>query len=127
MSDEEKTVTTDFLLARPSFLSGIARLFDLWGKYDEYNTSRSTDEADMRALYSDWRITGQDLRAAWSAYHQNEAEKSPSTEGRFVCPGCAKIISHAQSGVVGKAQKKIHRREHRRGAGWVQQRQMTSH
>ncbi|MGB8684189.1 MAG: hypothetical protein WCD12_14985 [Candidatus Binatus sp.] len=127
MSDEEKTVNSDFLFARPSVLSGIARLFDLWGKYDEYNTSRSTDEADMRALYSDWRITGQDIRGAWSAYHQNEAEKSPPTEGQVVCRGCGKIISHAQSGVVGKAQKKIHRRDHRRGAGWVQQRQMTSH
>jgi hypothetical protein len=72
MRDDEKDVSTDFLVARPSFWSGVGRLLDLWGKFDEYNTSRTTEEADMRALYSDWRITGQDLRDSWFLYHGNE-------------------------------------------------------
>ena len=94
MSDEEKTISTDFLFARPSFWSGFGRLLDLWGKYDDYNTSRSTDEADMRALYSDWRITGQDVRDAWVVYHQKDAPRTTRKGAvTFKCSLCEKPIS----------------------------------
>jgi hypothetical protein len=52
---------TDFLFARPSFIAGMARVLDLFGLFDSYNESRSPQEADARAMYADWRITGQDL------------------------------------------------------------------
>ena len=52
---------TDFLFARPSFLSGVARILDLFGVFDSYNLSRTPEEADARAMYSDWRIVGQDI------------------------------------------------------------------
>ncbi|MDO8432987.1 MAG: hypothetical protein Q7S58_11325 [Candidatus Binatus sp.] len=65
---ETKDVQTGFLFASPSFLSGIARLFDLFCQLDFYNVSRTPEEADARATYSDWRITGQDLRDAFWAY-----------------------------------------------------------
>jgi hypothetical protein len=95
MSDEEKTVSTDFLFARPSFWSGFGRLLDLWGKYDDYNTSRSVEEADMRALYSDWRITGQDVRDSWVVYHQKDAPHTTTQKGAvtFKCALCEKTIS----------------------------------
>ena len=57
-------IKADFLFAQPSFLSGVARLFDFWGLYDLYNVSPSTAEADARALYADWNIVGQELIAA---------------------------------------------------------------
>lgn len=47
--------------SRPSFLSGIARLLDLWGVYDDHNQICDPRESDARALYSDWRMTGEDL------------------------------------------------------------------
>ena len=52
---------TDFLFAQPSWISGIARVLDLFGVFDSYNESRTTAEADSRAMYADWRIVGQDL------------------------------------------------------------------
>jgi hypothetical protein len=55
---------TDFLFAQPSFLSGVARLADLWGALDSYNSSTSEEFADSVALYSDWRVTGEDLIGA---------------------------------------------------------------
>lgn len=61
---EKKDLRTDFLFALPSFLSGVGRICDLWGVFDSYNTSSTQGEADTWALYSDWRITGQDLRDA---------------------------------------------------------------
>jgi hypothetical protein len=54
-------VKSDFLYAQPSFGSGFARVFDLWGRFDEYNTSPNTEEADSAALASDWIIVGQDI------------------------------------------------------------------
>jgi hypothetical protein len=52
---------SDFLFATPSFLSGIARLFDFAGQFDEYNDSPNGEVADWIALLADWRIVGHDL------------------------------------------------------------------
>lgn len=93
MAEGEKDVRSDFLFARPSFWSGAARLIDLWGRFDSYNLGRSAEESDARALYSDWRITGQDLRDSWIAFHQEEADKSRKREkGRAVCSSCRKPL-----------------------------------
>lgn len=52
------------LFATPSFLTGAARLVDLGGVFDKYNGSGSEEEADSRALASDWLVVGDDLRKA---------------------------------------------------------------
>ncbi len=57
-------VQSDFLTAEPSFVSGAARLLDWWGTYDSYNVSRNGREADAKAMFSDWRMVGQDLAEA---------------------------------------------------------------
>jgi hypothetical protein len=55
-------VRSDFLVAQPSFLSGVASLINVPGWCDVYNGSRNTDEADARAMRADWQVVGQDLR-----------------------------------------------------------------
>ncbi len=55
---------SDFLFARPSFWSGVARVLDLFGVFDSYNSSRTPGEVDARALYADWSVAGSDLIAA---------------------------------------------------------------
>ena len=55
---------TGFLFAAPSFLHGFASAMDLGGTLVEYNVSSTAQEADMRAIASDWAITGKDIRAA---------------------------------------------------------------
>ena len=68
---------TDFLFAQPSFLIGIARLVDICGLMDDYNQSRTEQEADARGLYSDWRITGEDLlRALQTAKDEDTARQA---------------------------------------------------
>ena len=66
-------VQTDFLFAEPSYLSGAARLLDLWGQYDEYNKSLNPAEADTRAIAADWIITGQDLQGAMDKFSSEDA------------------------------------------------------
>lgn len=55
---------TMFFFAIPTFFSGCARLLDLGGVYDLYNESQDESVADARALYSDFRMVGQDLQQA---------------------------------------------------------------
>jgi hypothetical protein len=57
-------VKSDFLFAQPSLASGVARVFDLWGQFDDYNRSETTVEADAKAIASDWLVVGQDLSDA---------------------------------------------------------------
>ena len=59
---------TTFLFASPSFLSGVARVLDLWCQLDNYNESKTVEEADAIALYSDFRMVGQDLQEAMELF-----------------------------------------------------------
>jgi hypothetical protein len=52
---------SDFLFAQPRILFGLARFFDFAGAFDNYNRRRTETEADGRATYADWSITGIDL------------------------------------------------------------------
>ena len=55
---------TTFLFATPSLWSGMARMLDIYGQFDSCNTSETEEEADAKALYSDFRMIGQDLKRA---------------------------------------------------------------
>jgi len=44
---------TLFLIARPSFIEGIARLLDFAGTLNEYNTSLDGQQADQLATRAD--------------------------------------------------------------------------
>ncbi|GIK61087.1 MAG: hypothetical protein HND39_01330 [Ignavibacteriota bacterium] len=55
---------TFFLFSRPSFIEGIARILDLGSTLNEYNYSESEEEADARALASDWKAIGNDIKVA---------------------------------------------------------------
>lgn len=59
---------TTFLFASPSFLSGVARVLNLGCQFDNYNESKTVEEADAVALYSDFRIVGQDLQEAMELF-----------------------------------------------------------
>ncbi len=56
------------LLKYPSFLRGVARLFDFQLKLNKYHYSKSGREADVRALKSDWKMIGSDLTHAIKSY-----------------------------------------------------------
>ena len=70
------------LFGRPSTASGVARLFDFWGCFDAYNISSNPSEADARALYSDWRTVGEELKEAMEVYRIALAEEKNQRERR---------------------------------------------
>lgn len=47
-----------------AILEGIGTIFDFGGNLTHYNTSASGKEADIKAIRSDWRAVGDDIRAS---------------------------------------------------------------
>lgn len=52
------------LYASPSFLEGMARLWDPAGFLNQYNRSATPRQADQKAIMQDWFMVGSDIRAA---------------------------------------------------------------
>ena len=55
---------SDILFATPSSLYGIARTFDLFGRFTQFNVSRTPNEADRIAMLADELAINSDLRAS---------------------------------------------------------------
>ncbi len=67
-----KKLQSDFLLAQPSFTSGMASNLDLWGQSQSYNESEDAAQADANAIFSDWAMVGQDIEDALESAHSGE-------------------------------------------------------
>jgi hypothetical protein len=67
---------TDFsyvLFARPSFIEGMARVLDIGGTLQEYNTSPSGREADALAFRADMKALRHDFSIALDEVSQSIA------------------------------------------------------
>lgn len=62
MIDTEKR--TDFLFPKRSFWTGVSSVFSVFGDSNQFNTSKSGEEADLKALMSDWEMVGEDIRSS---------------------------------------------------------------
>ena len=69
-----------FLFSTPSFASGVARALDLYGLYDRYNYSSTEQEADCKAIWSDWSVVGQDIRSATERFRDSLPAKERDRE-----------------------------------------------
>lgn len=61
---------TTFLVAKNDFISGVSRTLDIASTRNKrvYNTSQSGDEADKKAIFSDWFMIGNDIRSAYEQF-----------------------------------------------------------
>jgi hypothetical protein len=70
--DVEDTYS-DFLFALPSFIEGCSRVLDLGDTINNYNESDSNEEADFKAIMSDWLTIGNDIkRSIEIVYDENQ-------------------------------------------------------
>ena len=58
------------LYTMPSFAEGIGRIGDFSGVLNQFNYSKSPEEADRKALHSDWMKVGNELRSAMSKFEK---------------------------------------------------------
>ncbi len=68
MTSKTRTPANIHLFVRPSFWRGVARVVDPMGTINEYNTTSSEKLADFRALYSDWKAVGDDIKRSIREY-----------------------------------------------------------
>jgi hypothetical protein len=61
-----------FLFAGFGFFEGMGRVVDLTGTMVDYNGSPSIDEADSRALNSDWQAISDDFKNVLSKYAKDQ-------------------------------------------------------
>ncbi len=87
---KESRRTLGVLYADPSALSGVARLVDLMGVFDDYNMGTSGEEADLRALRSDWLALGHDMRTAMKEW---ELEQLDSPEREHPAPNAGRALA----------------------------------
>lgn len=75
---------SSFLFAEPSFIEGMARVLDLGGTLNEYNSSKTAKQADFFALRADWRAVGKDIQSAGLKECRRvlEQEGNDAREGR---------------------------------------------
>jgi len=57
----KKKYRTDFLYPTNDFLSGLGNVLNVAGNYYSFNYSSSDEEADSKAIESDWGVIGQDI------------------------------------------------------------------
>lgn len=57
------------LMPEPSFFRGLASLGNLTGTI-VFDESTTPEEADMKALSSDWETVGEDIRMAMNEYEK---------------------------------------------------------
>ncbi|MFK0732971.1 MAG: hypothetical protein ACIWVG_17770, partial [Gloeotrichia echinulata HAB0833] len=60
----------DFLFPSVSVLTGAGSVASVFGNYYELNDSVSAEDADAKALRSDWSITAQDVAQSLHTYRQ---------------------------------------------------------
>lgn len=65
-------MTNLFLFASFGFFEGMGRVVDLTGTMVDYNSSPTIEEADNRAIISDWQTVGDDLRNVMNSYAKNQ-------------------------------------------------------
>lgn len=63
---------TDFLIRKRSFFTGFSNVFNISGETVDFNTSSSSEEADCKAIESDWKMVGEDIRSAIKRVLTNE-------------------------------------------------------
>jgi len=74
MENKNIKLETGFLFDKTGFLRGIGSIFDFCGDYYEFNTSKTAEEADKKALKSDWQNVGEDIKVAEKKF-KNEFSK----------------------------------------------------
>ena len=78
---KKQMFSSDFLFPDTDFITGMGSVLNIAGSYFEFATSKSENIADLKALRSDWGITGQDISEALSEYsNQPEIKESQSKE-----------------------------------------------
>lgn len=63
------------LFSAPSFFRGMAATLDIGNTLTIYNESTTPEEADYKALYSDWSVIGENITYAYGVWGRDHVKK----------------------------------------------------
>jgi len=75
MKERNIRYKTDYLLPKNNFWVGMGSILNLAGSYFEYNYSKLDNEADLKALSSDWDNVGEDIRKSKRNFEKKNKHK----------------------------------------------------
>lgn len=75
MNKKRTGYSSDFLLPNNNFWVGFGSVLNLAGSYFEYNISKTEEEADAKALASDWKNVGDDIKDSVRILKEETAEE----------------------------------------------------
>jgi hypothetical protein len=67
---------SSFMFATPTWKEGVGRLFDFGDALTEYNVRPTPDEADLFAMWLDWRAVGEDVQRALEKFASQFGDRS---------------------------------------------------
>ena len=65
----------DFLASKNDFIVGMGSVLNVAGRYFEYNSSNTAEEADAKALRSDWKNIGLDVEDSIEKFEKSNRKK----------------------------------------------------
>ncbi|WP_395144322.1 hypothetical protein [Armatimonas sp.] len=71
-------VMTGFLWSTPSCIEGLSRILDIGNTFNAYNASSTPEDADARAMQSDWQVVGADMASAVNQYQKADNHERSS-------------------------------------------------
>jgi hypothetical protein len=78
----QKRYRTDFLFVNPSFTMGLGSILNIEGNYFHFNYSENAEQADTKALESDWGMVGQDIEYAIEEFSKDFPKVKSPTNGQ---------------------------------------------
>lgn len=69
---KQRVFNTDFLFPEQDELTGMATVLDIFGANTPYNYSKSSEEADLKAIAHDWASIGEDLAEAINIHKEKK-------------------------------------------------------
>jgi hypothetical protein len=70
----ENLKRTDFLFPRRSFWTGFSSILNIFGDPYKFNSSKTPEEADLKAIKSDWEMVGEDFFNSIPKFQLEEVE-----------------------------------------------------
>lgn len=66
---------TNYLFPKNNFWVGMGSVLNISGSYFDYNYSRTENEADLKALISDWINVGEDIKESIEKFENKNKQK----------------------------------------------------
>ncbi len=63
------------MIPNNNFIIGLGSVLNIAGNYFDYDVSKTENEADLKALHSDWQNVGNDIKKSKEKFEKDNKDK----------------------------------------------------